>query len=66
MDDFFDRCAEWQTHHGRDNGRVHEPGIVQNDLSPLLHELSLRLKAMLAGLENLEEDFRSSTPWPRR
>jgi Rad3-related DNA helicase/REP element-mobilizing transposase RayT len=54
-DDFFDGCAEWQRHHGRDNGRIHEPGIVRNDLSPLLHELSLRLKAVLAGLENLEE-----------
>jgi len=55
MDSFFDRCIKWQRHHGRDNGRIHEPGIVQNDLSPLLHELSLRLKAVLAGLENLEE-----------
>jgi ATP-dependent DNA helicase DinG len=55
MEDFFDGCAEWQRHHGRDNGRIHEPGIVRNDLSPLLHELSLRLKAVLAGLENLEE-----------
>ena len=54
-DDFFDRCAQWQRERGRENGRIHEPGIVHNDLSPLLHELSLRIKAVLAGLKSLEE-----------
>jgi ATP-dependent DNA helicase DinG len=55
MDGFFDRCVEWQRHHGRDNGRVHEPGIVENNLTPALGELSLRLKAVLPRLENQEE-----------
>jgi ATP-dependent DNA helicase DinG len=55
MDGFFDRCIEWQRHHGRDNGRVNEPRIVENDLTPALRELSLRLKAVLPRLENQEE-----------
>jgi len=55
MDGFFDRCTEWQRDHGRDNGRVHEPGIVENNLTPALRELSLRLKGVLPRLENQEE-----------
>lgn len=55
MDAFFDRCVEWQKQHGRNNGRVHEAGIIQNDLTPALRELSLRLKGVLTNLENQEE-----------
>jgi ATP-dependent DNA helicase DinG len=55
MEDFFDRCLEWQRENGRENGRVHEPGIVENNLTPALRELSLRLKAVLPSLENQEE-----------
>jgi ATP-dependent DNA helicase DinG len=56
MAGFFDRCADWQRHHGRENGRVHESGIVENDLTPALRDLSLRLKAVLPNLQN-EEDI---------
>ncbi len=55
MDGFFERCVEWQRQHGRSNGRVHEPGIVENTLSPLLGKLSLHLKAVLSKLKNQEE-----------
>jgi ATP-dependent DNA helicase DinG len=55
LEEFFERCLQWQQNHGRANGRVHEPGFVHNDLSPALRELSLRLKAMLGELENQEE-----------
>ena len=55
MDGFFDRCLDWQKEQGRENGRIHEPNIVENDLSPLLRDLSKQLKAVLAGLENQEE-----------
>src|ERR1700723_2311240 len=44
MDGFFEQCLEWQRDKGRDNGRIHEPGIVQNTLSPLLRQLSLQFK----------------------
>src|SRR5580658_9187143 len=55
LDGFFERCTDWQKQHGRSNGRVHEAGIVENDLSPLLLRLSLHLKAILANLANEEE-----------
>lgn len=55
MDGFFERCVEWQRQHGRSNGRVHEPGIVENTLSPLLAKLSLHLKAVLPKLKSQEE-----------
>lgn len=55
MEGFFERCVEWQRQHGRSNGRVHEAGIVQNTLSPLLGKLSLHLKAVLSNLKSPEE-----------
>jgi Rad3-related DNA helicase/REP element-mobilizing transposase RayT len=55
IDGFFDRCIAWQERQGRGNGRIHQPGIVQNDLTPKLRDLSLHVKAMLIGNENEEE-----------
>jgi ATP-dependent DNA helicase DinG len=55
LDGFFEGCAEWQRQHGRSNGRVHEPGMVENTLSPMLGKLSLHLKAMLSRITNQEE-----------
>jgi ATP-dependent DNA helicase DinG len=55
MEEFFDRCLDWQQQKGRENGRIHEPGIVQNNLTPLLSELAKRIRAILPGLENMEE-----------
>jgi ATP-dependent DNA helicase DinG len=55
MEGFFERCLEWQRENGRENGRIHEVGIVENDLSPLLRTLSKQLKSVLSGLENQEE-----------
>jgi ATP-dependent DNA helicase DinG len=55
MDGFFERLLEWQRDRGRDNGRIHEPHIIENTLSPLFHELSLRLKAMLPEIEKPED-----------
>jgi ATP-dependent DNA helicase DinG len=55
LEGFFENCVEWQKEHGRSNGRVHEAGIVENNLSPLLHKLSLHLKAALATIQNQEE-----------
>jgi ATP-dependent DNA helicase DinG len=55
LDGFFENCVAWQREHGRSNGRVHEAGIVENNLSPLLHKLSLHLKAALATLQSQEE-----------
>ena len=55
IDGFFDRCIDWQERHGRGNGRIHQPNIVQNDLTPKLRDLSLHVKALLIDNENEEE-----------
>ena len=55
LEQFFGRCLDWQQNHGRANGRIHENGFVDNDLSPALRELTLQLKSMLADLQNQEE-----------
>lgn len=55
LEQFFGRCLDWQHNHGRANGRIHENGFVDNDVSPALRELALQLKAMLSGMENQEE-----------
>lgn len=53
---FFHRCLQWQQTQGRENGRLPRPGFVQDDLSPKLRDLSLHLKAMLAGLPQEDEE----------
>src|SRR5581483_10150203 len=51
---FFDRVIAWQESVGRGNGRVQQPDIVVNDLSPKLRDLSIHLKAM--GTQISKED----------
>jgi ATP-dependent DNA helicase DinG len=46
--DFSDQCLGWQKEFAPQNGRVREPNVVENTLSPKFKELSLHLKAMLA------------------
>ena len=45
-DQFFEQLAQWQARHGRSNGRVREPGIVENSLTPSLTDLSVMLKIL--------------------
>ncbi len=55
QDQYFDELVAWQEQVGRSNGRVDQPHIVENPLSPLLNELSLALKVVRDGLPS-EED----------
>ena len=55
LDYFFESIAQWQRESGRENGRIHEPHIIQNTLSPKLRDLSLHLKAMLPTLKSEQE-----------
>jgi ATP-dependent DNA helicase DinG len=55
LDWFFERCIHWQETQGRSNGRIHDKGIVENDISPLLNDLSKHLKAMLPGIKEEAE-----------
>ncbi|HEY2586384.1 MAG TPA: helicase C-terminal domain-containing protein [Tepidisphaeraceae bacterium] len=54
-DAFFDACAEWHTQFGRGNGRIRQANIVDNILSPKLHDLAVHLRAMLPELKQEEE-----------
>lgn len=54
-EDFFGRLIDWQENHGRSNGRVHEPHIIENTLSPKLRELTTRLTGLLTHTEKDEE-----------
>jgi ATP-dependent DNA helicase DinG len=50
VDAFFHRCMRWQQLNGKPNGRLRERNFVQNDVSPSLRDLALRLKAMLTSV----------------
>ncbi|HWB52942.1 MAG TPA: helicase C-terminal domain-containing protein, partial [Tepidisphaeraceae bacterium] len=54
-EDFFTRCMNWQETFGRSNGRIREPNVVDNSLTPKLRQLDLHIKAILPSLENEEE-----------
>jgi len=55
VDAFFNRCLHWQQTQGRANGRIRAAHFVDNDLSPVLRDLSLHIKAMLVDIENDED-----------
>jgi Rad3-related DNA helicase/REP element-mobilizing transposase RayT len=52
---FFARCVRWQQAEGRPNGRINRPNWVDNDVSPVLRDLALHIKAMLTAVEKEEE-----------
>ena len=54
IDSFFERIIAWQESVGRGNGRVQEPEVVRNDLSPKLRDLVKHIKAM--GVHVKKED----------
>lgn len=49
---FFHDLMEWQRAHGRANGRVQQADVIENELSPRLHDLSAKLKMILASLKD--------------
>lgn len=54
-DRFFNDCAGWHAAHGGGNGRVRQPNIVQDVLTPRLRDLALHIKAMLPRISDEEE-----------
>ena len=52
---FFERIIRYQETGGRSNGRVQQPDVVPNDLSPRLRDLGKHLREMLSKLEHEEE-----------
>jgi Rad3-related DNA helicase/REP element-mobilizing transposase RayT len=55
IEHFFERCVRWHTEYGKGTGRIREPNIVENIVSPKLRDLSLHMKAMLVSVKNEEE-----------
>jgi ATP-dependent DNA helicase DinG len=58
---FFERVIAAQKSTGRPNGRIREPGWVENDISPQLRELSKQIKAMLPGIQDEGESAELSS-----
>jgi len=54
-DQFFQSLVDWQDRYGRTNGRVDEPGIVEDELTGRLKELIVMLR-LLAGKVKAEAD----------
>ncbi|MEO1236270.1 MAG: helicase C-terminal domain-containing protein, partial [Planctomycetota bacterium] len=54
-DNFFDELHVWHERFGKGNGRVREPNVVSNPLTPLLHELSILLRRVKTALDG-EDD----------
>jgi Rad3-related DNA helicase/REP element-mobilizing transposase RayT len=52
---FFERIVRWQESVGRSNGRVQQPNVVENDLSPKLRDLVKHLKMLISTLQSEEE-----------
>jgi ATP-dependent DNA helicase DinG len=48
---FFDDCAEWQHTHGRSNGRVLEPNILETDLPTRLRDAGKLIRATLKQIQ---------------
>lgn len=52
VEEFFETLAEWHREHGVANGRIREPNIVDNPLSPALHQLAKRLQGLTTHLSS--------------
>ena len=56
-DKLFADLADWQRRHGRSNGRVDEPGIVDDSLSEPLRELSAALRLLMPRVKFEPDKF---------
>lgn len=61
--EFFDEVRYWHQEQGRTNGRVNDPDVVSNTLSPALKELSRSLAQLGKQIESAEDrkDFEAAS-----
>ena len=52
MENLFGELIAWQENEGRNNGRIQQPDIVSNKLSPILKDLASSLKLVRDNTEN--------------
>lgn len=64
-DQLFDSLTDWQEHRGRSNGRVTQPDIVDNPLTPAMSAVSLTLRRAIDELTD-EEDRRELRTYANR
>ena len=64
-DQLFDSLTDWQEHRGRTNGRVTQPNIVDNPLTPAISAVSLALRRAIDELTD-EEDRRELRTYANR
>lgn len=55
MEEFFTDLIAWQENAGRSNGRIQQPNIVPNELSPVLKDLASILKLVRDNTEDDDE-----------
>ncbi len=56
----FGDLVEYMTNQGRSNGRINEPAVVDNPVSPAIRELSLSLKLVKDNTESEADQFELS------
>jgi ATP-dependent DNA helicase DinG len=59
-DAFIESLVEWQRRHGLSNGRVHEPGAVEDILSPVLQSLAMLLRSLGPTVEKEHDQYELS------
>ena len=56
--DFFEQCLSWHRAQGKfANGRMREPNLIPNELTPRLYRARLRRLARERGWRLAEYDF---------
>lgn len=54
-DEFFESLRQWRNRHASGNGRVREPEVVENSLTPALANLAKQVRRLGDGVEEAEE-----------
>lgn len=55
MENLFGELIGWQENEGRSNGRIQQPNIITNELSPVLKDLSSVLKLLRDNTDDDDE-----------
>ncbi len=55
MENLFGELIAWQENEGRSNGRIQQPNVVTNELSPVLKDLTSSLKLIRDNTEDDDE-----------
>lgn len=65
IEDFFQQTLDYHQHHGQPNGRIRQPNIVENTLSPALRSLATHLRGLTTHTTS-DEDLAELTAHAQR